>query len=129
MTLDGRGRATLVHGDTPPSLNKIGSRGTSHWPYTRAKRQWQDIITVLLLKEQVPRRLSFVRVTATLRFPVVRQRDAGNHAWMLEKACGDALVTGRWLVGDTPEHFEFGGLEFDEELGPRQTILSLTFRL
>lgn len=117
----------MMHTDVPPSLNRLGSRG-SHWAYTKAKKEWQDTITVLLLLAEVPRRLRFAQVDATLRFPVRRKRDAGNFAWLLEKACGDALVAGRWLKDDTPDHYAFGGVVFDDALGPRQTILRLDYR-
>lgn len=121
-------KVVMSHSDVPPSLNRLGSRG-SHWGYTRAKRDWQDTITVMLLVAEIPRRLRFARIDATLRFPVKRRRDAGNFAWLLEKAAGDALVGGRWLKDDTPDQYVFGGVVFDEDLGPRQTILRLDYRL
>lgn len=116
--------ATLVYAAVPPSMNKMGTRG-SHWPVTKAKKQWQETIEALLMVERVPRNLLRVHVDAVLRFPVVRGRDSGNFAWLLDKACGDALVRGGWLEGDTPEHYRFGTLEFDAALGPPRTTLRL----
>jgi hypothetical protein len=119
--------ATLVCHAVPPSLNKIGSRGKSHWAYTHAKREWQEAIGRLLMAERVPRGLGHVHADATLRFPVVRTRDAGNFAWLLDKATGDALKTGGWLTDDTPEYYEFGTVTFDRELGPPCTTLRLAY--
>lgn len=117
----------MVHPAVPPSLNKIGSRGSSHWAYTTAKKNWQQLIGAMLMLNRVPRGLQFVHVDATLRFPVRRGRDAGNFAWMLDKACGDALTKGGWLPDDVPDHYEFGELTFDPELGPPRTTLRLRF--
>jgi hypothetical protein len=118
----------LVYDAVPPSLNRVGSRGNSHWAYTRAKRDWQDTVGALLMAGQVPRRLVYVRADATLRFPVVRTRDAGNFGWLLDKACGDALVAGGWLSDDNPDCYEFGTVTFDPALGPPRTTLRLTYR-
>jgi hypothetical protein len=116
----------LVYADTPPSLNRMGTRG-SHWTTTSAKTQWQQDIGMLLLAHRVPRNLHHVTASAVLRFPVRRGRDEDNHAWLLAKALGDALVNG-WLPDDTPEHFHFTGLTFDPEPGPRRTTITLRLR-
>lgn len=119
--------ATLVYDAVPPSLNRMGSRG-SHWPVTKAKHEWQRTIEKLLMHARVPRDLRHVRVTATLRFPVVRGRDAGNFSWLLDKACGDALVNGGWLRADVPDNYQFDGVTFDPELGAPRTTLQLFYR-
>jgi hypothetical protein len=120
--------AELTYDACPPSLNRVGSRGKSHWAYTRAKRDWQNIVGGMLLVGGVPRSLSHVRVDATLRFPVKRTRDAGNFGWLLDKACGDALVAGGWLTDDNPDHYEFGTVTFDQSVGPARTTLRITYR-
>ena len=114
----------LAISDTPPSLNRAGTRG-SHWLVSKAKRRWQADLELLLLGSGLPRGLQHVSASATLRFPTRRRRDAGNYSWLLEKALGDALVNGRWLADDTPEFFEFSGVSFSAESGPHQTIVSL----
>jgi hypothetical protein len=116
----------LYVADTPPSLNRMGTRG-SHWATSRAKKQWQQNLGMLLLVNGVPRNLHHVTASAVLRFPVRRGRDEDNHAWLLAKALGDALVNG-WLPDDTPEHFRFAGLTFDPEPGPRRTTITLRLR-
>lgn len=117
----------MTYAGVPPSLNKMGTRG-GHWPVTKAKKEWQQLIGGLLMFNRVPRGLEFVRVDATLRFPVVRGRDAGNFGWLLDKSCGDALVSGGWLSNDVPDCYEFGTVTFDPELGPPRTTLRLQYR-
>jgi hypothetical protein len=40
---------------TPPSLNEVG--GLSHWrTWNKHKKEWQELIGVLLLKEVSPKR-------------------------------------------------------------------------
>jgi hypothetical protein len=113
----------LVYNDTPPSLNRIGTRG-SRWAVTRAKARWQGILEQLLLISGLRRGQARIHATASLRLPLRRTRDEGNYRWCLEKALGDALVNGRWLPDDTPEHFTFGELTF-EQPGPGRTTVTL----
>jgi hypothetical protein len=120
-------KVTIVYDKVPPSLNKMGSRG-GHWPVTNAKKEWQRTIEGLLMAQRVPRNLRHVTVRATLRFPVVRGRDNGNFAWLLDKACGDALVNGGWLPADTPGHYRFADVTFDKQLGAPRTTLQLSYR-
>ena len=47
----------LYYDDTPPSLNKVGSRGNAkgaHWDFTNAKQLWQGIVEQLLLQARAP---------------------------------------------------------------------------
>jgi hypothetical protein len=120
--------AELTYDACPPSLNRIGSRGQSHWAYTRAKRDWQDIVGGMLMVGAVPRGLTYMRFDATLRFPVRRTRDAGNFGWLLDKACGDAAVAGGWLRDDNPDYYEFGGVTFDSTPGAPRTTLRVAYR-
>lgn len=62
-----------------------------------------------------------------MRFPLQRGRDEGNFRWMLEKALGDALVTGRWLSDDTGGRFSTGAVTFETERGPKRTTLRITY--
>jgi hypothetical protein len=45
---------------------------------------------------------------------------------MLEKALGDILVTGGWICDDIPEFYAFNRLSFDDQLGPKHTLVKLT---
>lgn len=111
----------LIYGDTPPSLNQVGSRGAP-WAYRAAKKRWQATISGLLLESGLPHGLEHVHATAILLFPVDRKRDEGNYRWLLEKALGDALQP-TWLDDDTPERFTFGAVTFGH--GPACTRLRL----
>jgi hypothetical protein len=113
-----------IPGKTPPSLNKVG--GLSHWrTWNKHKREWQDMIGILLLSEVNPKRPlgTPVIMDAMLWFPVRRRRDEGNYRSLLEKAAGDALVKGRWIPDDTPECFRFGSITFVK--GHKATVLLL----
>lgn len=118
----------LVYDDTPPSLNKVGSRGGSHWAFTTAKKMWQGVFITLLLQRRVPKGVRSVQATAVLRFPSKRRRDEGNYRALLEKALGDALVLARVIHDDTPDRFRFGKVEFDEERGKARTLIRLEVR-
>lgn len=104
---------TLSYPDTPPSFNAVGHTG-SRWTWTRAKKDWQEAIEVMLLVEKVPRGLAHVEARAKLRFSTRRRRDAVNYRTLLEKCLGDALTNGKWLADDTAEYFHFGDVEFDQ---------------
>lgn len=111
--------------DVPPSLNVVGSRGRSHWPYTNAKKKWEGIIGIGLMVAKVPRGLQRVEASAVLTFPSKRKRDEGNFRTLLEKALGDILVSGGWLDDDTPEAFTFRELSFADEKGEKLTLIRL----
>jgi hypothetical protein len=116
--------------ETPPSFNTVGSRG--HWrKYTKVKKEWQEMIGILLLAEWAHQHgthhgkmITPVRVTATMRFPQKRSRDEGNFRVMLEKATGDALVAGKWIPDDTPEFYTFGTVTFNPRRGLSKTTLT-----
>lgn len=108
--------------DAPKSIN-AQSRG-SHWPFTREKQKWQSMFFIALSAAKVPKGLAKVHATAVLRFPQKRRRDEGNYRAMLEKALGDALQL-QWLPDDTPEHFTFGEVTFDDERGKLRTVVTL----
>lgn len=111
--------------DVPPSLNRVGSRGKSHWPYTNAKKKWEGMFFIALLEVKVPKGLLTVDASAVLRFKSKRRRDEGNFRMLLEKALGDILVTGGWLQEDTPDFYAFNSVEFSEETGDPLTLVTL----
>lgn len=106
---------------TPPSLNKI--TGGNGWAWRGEKAALQRDLEMLLLAERIPRPVEHIAASASLAFPVARRRDEGNFRALIEKSLGDALVNGRWLIDDTPEHFQFGGLTFTR--GPSATLIAL----
>lgn len=115
-------RFALAFPGTPPSFNKVGHTG-SRWNWTREKKHWQQTIEMLLMAECVPRGLRRVEARAELWFPTHRRRDEGNYRTLLEKCLGDALVNGKWITDDTPEHFSFGRVEFMH--GSKLTVIGL----
>jgi hypothetical protein len=119
------GSVVVELGATPPSYNALAY---SHWRKThRTKQAWQGDLVVLFLSERLPKPLIRARVSATLRFTQRRRRDEGNYRVLLEKACGDALVTGGWLADDTPEHYRFGHVEFEAERGAARTLVRVEY--
>jgi hypothetical protein len=110
----------------PPSLNTNAIR--SHWRgYHRHKKQWQAELEQLLMVAQLPRHLQRVEATAILRFPDRRRRDSGNFSALLDKALGDALVNGGWLVDDTPDQYRWTNVAFDNDRGERRTRIVLRY--
>lgn len=111
--------------DTPPSLNRVAGHG-SHWPWTRAKKAWQEDIAYALVLNKIPRNAKTVGAVATMRFATTHKRDEGNFRALLEKCLGDALVNGGWLPDDTPEHYVFGEVTFlpkADDAKPETTII------
>lgn len=115
---------TLTLPSTPRSINALGTRGS--WKARHfAKKGLERELQTYLMVAGVPRNLTRVVASATLRFPTRRRRDEGNFREPLEKALGDALVSGGWLPDDTPEHYRFDRLEFSDEPGSAFTRISL----
>jgi hypothetical protein len=76
------------------------------------KEGWENLFGELLSKTSLPKA---VRITSVSRARSAsathrRDRDQGNHRFILEKALGDALQTGGWLLDDDWDSYEFGGL-------------------
>lgn len=115
---------TLHYDDAPPSLNRIGTRGSRH-AVTREKKRWEGLMGMLLISARVPKGQVFVRARATMRWPDKRRRDIDNYQWLLVKALGDALQTVGIIADDTPDQFEFTSLRFEEEKGPRRVTVQL----
>lgn len=98
--------------ETPPSFNAVGHTG-NRWAWTKVKKQWQESIEIVLMQAQLPREnFTFIQAEAQLTFTTNRRRDEGNYRVLLEKCLGDALVNGRWLPDDIPEHFLFDRISF-----------------
>lgn len=113
-------------GLTPPSMNRVGSRGAA-MAFHRQKRQWQKWIEHALMASDMPRGCASVTAHAVLRFPVSRRRDEDNYRSLLSKATGDALVNGGWLADDTPDQYRFMAVEFTR--GPSATLLTLDWKV
>jgi hypothetical protein len=120
---------------TPPSFNTTAQ---AHWTkHRKAKRDWQEWLTIALMEQQVPQSLLRVEAQAELQFPTRRRRDEGNFRVILEKSLGDALVgdhrawpDGRWLPDDTPDRYTFGRVEIVMfRKATPQTIIKLTYYL
>ena len=118
-------RATLSIPGTPPSFNQVGLH--SHWTKGRkAKQEWERWLLIALLEQRVPKGLSKVAATATIRFRERRKRDEGNHRVLIEKALGDVLQRG-WIEDDTPEHYSFGRVELLAPVPRPETIVVLDY--
>lgn len=122
------GEATVAYDDVPPSMNSTASGYKGNWRAgAQTKKRWEGIFATLFLAVRLPRGLTRVEATATLRFPQKRRRDEGNFRMVIEKALGDALVAGGWLADDDASRFSFRQLEFEDERGPKRTRVTLTF--
>jgi len=120
------GSATVALGYLPQSMNATAH---AHWSVVRRAKQrlQRDLELVLLGAPGLPRPVPAGRVvvTATLLVPDRRRRDEGNFRTPLEKALGDALVNGGWIVDDTPAHYRFGEAVFEVVSGVRATRLHI----
>lgn len=119
-------RIEVHYDDVPPSMNSVSS-GYRGNPYVaaRLKRQWEGIFAVLFMAARLPRGLTMVEASASLRFPVKRPRDEGNFRMVLEKVLGDALVKGGFISDDTPDFYRFSQLQFEDAKGPKRTTVFL----
>jgi hypothetical protein len=115
----GRGRNHRDHMGAPPSMNS-GNHSMQPMAYQALKHAWQDAFADLLEASGLPRGLESVSVEGLVGFPTRAVRDGGNFRWMIEKALGDALVSGSdnvaggWIEDDCffPVcRYEFGGLQ------------------
>lgn len=117
-------KLSVVYEDTPPSFNRVGHTG-NRWSWTKAEKQWRETVEMLLMQTGFPREWDFITVNVRLRFKEKRGRDVVNYRTLLEKAIGDALVNGRWIPDDTPEHFEFERVHFEQQTGKPLTTIEL----
>lgn len=120
-------------GQVPPSLNRVATRG-SRFKVSRAKKSLQEELVWALLAAKVPKGLTRVEASASLRFPQRRRRDPGNYGWLIEKSLGDALAPHdpehphRWLPDDTAAFFAYGPTVIEEEPGPARTTIILNLQ-
>lgn len=107
----------------PSSMNSNVGRG--HWTvFRRDKKSWQEEIAMELMVAGVKRR-GYQRAVAGafIRFDrhFSREPDPGNYATLVNKALGDALVEYGAIPDDDAAHYVFGGVEFEDEIGPART--------
>lgn len=119
----GRARTHVEHQGAPPSVRVLGSG--DQFVYQALKKTWQALLTDALVASDLPRPAGRVFVEGEVTFPDRIKRDQGNHRFLLEKALGDALVTGGWLEDDDWDRYEFGGLSARYEKGVSRTRLLL----
>jgi hypothetical protein len=119
----GRAKTHPEHHGYPPSLNALGDG--NRFMYRSLKETWEGLLVALLTEADLSSTFSRVVAEGEITFPDRRRRDQGNHRFLLEKALGDALVTGGWLADDDWDHFEFGGLAQRYEKGVARTRLML----
>lgn len=117
---------TLTYGDTPKSLNVVGTR-SNHWAVNSQKKLWQGIFEGLLMASGLPRGLDSAEASAVLRFPTRRRRDVDNHSFILAKSLGDAMSSA-WIEDDTPAFWKFWGVEFAPAPGPALTTVTVIGR-
>lgn len=115
---------SVYYDDTPPSFNKVGHSG-NRWAWTSAEKKWKGIVEGLMLATGFPREWEHISVKVRLTFPTRNKRDEINYRVILEKAIGDALVNGKWIPDDVPEHFYFEGVHFEQQTGKAKTTIEL----
>lgn len=119
----GRGKgATMEHVGTTQSVNYFLSKDIQ--VYRGMKAGWEATLLELLAASGLSS-CERVTVEGVMCFPRRRIPDQGNHRFLIEKALGDALVTGGYLPDDTWDRYEFGGLAFEYRPGEAWTRLML----
>lgn len=111
------------HVGPPESFNAMAGRNPE--VYRGAVRQWATVLGPLLRASDLPMGLGRVVVEGVVSFGDDHDRDQGNHRVIIEKALGDALVRGGYLVADTWKRYEFGDLQRADEPGVGRTRLML----
>lgn len=111
------------HLGAPDSFNVMAGRDPN--VYRSILDRWAPVLMAELEASGLPKGLGYVLVEGEVSFGDAVDRDAGNHRVMIEKALGDALVRGGWLVADTWARYEFGGLQRREQRGVSRTRLTL----
>jgi hypothetical protein len=122
-----QGRLAAAHLGAPPSMNS-GNHSMHPQAYQALKHAWQHAFTERLAATSLPRPCGRIVVEGQVGFPTLAHRDQGNYRWMIEKALGDALVAGGWLLDDRfyPDSlYEFGGLTGRHDRGRSWTRLFL----
>jgi hypothetical protein len=119
----GQPKNAREHMGQPPSINPLGSGDPM--AYQGLKQQWQSLIVHLLRLTDLPRPCAHILVEGEVTFPTRAKRDQGNFRFLIEKALGDALIEGGWLVDDDWDSYEFGNLTKSYERGVSATRLVL----
>lgn len=119
----GRARTHADHQGAPPSMRILGSG--NQFVYQAVKQTWQELLIRAMEAADLPRPLERIVAEGEVTFPDRRKRDQGNHRFFLEKALGDALTAGGWLVDDDWARYEFGGLSAVYEPQASRTRLIL----
>lgn len=124
----GKNKGDHDHYGAPESFNVFASgQGSGNaMIYARAKEKFQEILTLELIASGLPRGLGRVYAEGEVTFPEESEnRDQGNFRMIPEKALGDALVAGGWLVRDNWARYEFGGLTERVQAGESATRIVL----
>lgn len=125
----GRNKGDFAHYGSPKSYNAIGGgRGTGAAAMVGAnlKQTWQQIFLMHLRASPLPTGLEAVWVEGEITFPDYREdRDQGNFRVVIEKALGDALQEGGYLVRDDWTRYEFAGLTMKVEPGRSATAVTI----
>ena len=101
----GKARLHRDHLGTPPSLNALVS---SNVHALRAQKDaWQRALPSELRASDLGP-TDRVMAEGECCFGTQQRRDGGNHRVLLEKALGDALTEGGYLVDDDWNRYEFG---------------------
>lgn len=101
------------HLGAPDSFNVMAGRDPN--VYRAVVDKWRPALTAALEASGLPRGLGGVMVEAEVSFGDNVKRDRGNHAVMLDKALGDAMVVGGWLPDDEWGRYGFGELQRRED--------------
>lgn len=118
----GTAKTAIRHYGTTPSVNVFLAKDIQ--VYRSIKAAWEgELLRLLRLTELEP--CERIVVEGVMCFPTRRRPDQGNHRFLLEKALGDALVTGGYLPDDTWDRYEFGGLNHAYEAGQAWTRVLL----
>ena len=106
------------------AISKNDNKIRSHWRgFHTEKKAWQEEIEAELMVARTSRDNQRAIAGAFVRFPrrPSRPPDPGNYADLINKALGDALVNYGVIPDDDAAHYVFGGVEFEEEVGPART--------
>lgn len=109
----GLAKSHADHYGAPESFNALAGRDPQ--VYRQQIETWGKVLKPLLEASGLPKGLGRVMVEGECSFGDAKDRDQGNHRVMIEKALGDALVSGGWLEADTWTRYEFGGLARRED--------------
>lgn len=116
----GRPKSHADHLGAPESFNAFAGRDPN--VYRSMIDRWSPVLSELLEASGLPKGLERVEASGEVSFGDATERDQGNHRVIVEKALGDALVRGGWLVSDVWSRYTFGDLRLAED-GSNRTRL------